>query len=735
MPLLGVVCAVLFFHRRAVTPGAAFSTEDLREYFIPVRALLQHIVHSGDWPFWQRSIYTGFPLWSSSEAALLQPTTWLFFGFNAARGLTLASLTHLLAAALGMFTWMRHRGRSPGAAAMGAFVVALGGVPTVHLDHWTFSATMMWLPWTLLAVDVALERGLSPSLFLAAAAGVAGAWFGGASQLAYFCTLVTGGYLFLRVLGAGGRTWPLLLVLPAGLLLAAPVLLAGLEFGAHGPRASGIELRWAAEYHWPNVRSLALLLFPNLWGPGTAYTGPYNYWEMTAYVGLPTLVLLLGVRPRGIGWYFLFLFALSLLLGFGLGTPVYELLFQYLPGFANFRVATRALSIATFAAGFLAAEAVDTLAGQPRWRDTVFTVLVTALLLTLALRIFQSAGLWGLRPDALQHALPWVRGVLLASGVGMIARHFLPGARVLFPTGMAVLLFVDLHHHFSGYMSVANAESLMAQTLPQVPPPPGPGRVVHLGFNPNLQAGSGLEGVNGYSQLMAARIFDLFYAMRDGRFTHTFRTKRNHEYGKQVPAPLSPLFPLFAAPHLLTSSPASGPGLRRIGQEGPFWRYEVPALPLAFWSQRHTVMEDAQFQEKMSRFNPFEQVALAPTSAPLPPAGKDFPHRPATLTERTTNLTRVQVDAPAPGVLVVLDPWFPGWSAQVNGKPAPLLRANHAFMAVPLAEGRHEVTLRYFPATLPPALACMLAVLLGVGGWALLRARRQRGSWATTHGD
>src|SRR5688572_13001956 len=94
LPLLGVACAVLFFHRRAAAPGAAFSSEDLREYFIPVRVLLQHIVHAGDWPFWQRSIYTGFPLWSSSEASLLLPTTWLFFGFNAARGLTLASLLH-----------------------------------------------------------------------------------------------------------------------------------------------------------------------------------------------------------------------------------------------------------------------------------------------------------------------------------------------------------------------------------------------------------------------------------------------------------------------------------------------------------------------------------------------------------------------------------------------------------------------------------------------------------------
>jgi uncharacterized membrane protein YfhO len=75
-------------------------------------------------------------------------------------------------------------------------------------------------------------------------------------------------------------------------------------------------------------------------------------------------------------------------------------------------------------------------------------------------------------------------------------------------------------------------------------------------------------------------------------------------------------------------------------------------------------------------------------------------------------------------VLVVLDPWFPGWSARVDGKPAPLLRADYAFMAIPVDAGRHEVTFRYFPTTLLPALACILAVLGGIGGWALRRARR-----------
>jgi uncharacterized membrane protein YfhO len=81
------------------------------------------------------------------------------------------------------------------------------------------------------------------------------------------------------------------------------------------------------------------------------------------------------------------------------------------------------------------------------------------------------------------------------------------------------------------------------------------------------------------------------------------------------------------------------------------------------------------------------------------------------------------VEAPAPGLLVVMDPWFPGWHAEVDGQPAPLLRADYAFMAIPVPEGTHRVVLRYVPATLGMGLACVLSVLTGIGGWAWMRRR------------
>jgi len=79
---------------------------------------------------------------------------------------------------------------------------------------------------------------------------------------------------------------------------------------------------------------------------------------------------------------------------------------------------------------------------------------------------------------------------------------------------------------------------------------------------------------------------------------------------------------------------------------------------------------------------------------------------------------RLDVRAPGPGVLVVAEGWDPGWSADVDGRPARVLRVNHVQMAVVLGPGLHRVVLRYAPRGLELGLllaAGTLAVLAGLG--------------------
>jgi hypothetical protein len=61
------------------------------------------------------------------------------------------------------------------------------------------------------------------------------------------------------------------------------------------------------------------------------------------------------------------------------------------------------------------------------------------------------------------------------------------------------------------------------------------------------------------------------------------------------------------------------------------------------------------------------------------------------------NEIRLHVDTPADAYLVLSEVWYPGWSATVDGVPAPVLRANYAFRAVRLEPGQHQVRLTFAP--------------------------------------
>jgi uncharacterized membrane protein YfhO len=55
----------------------------------------------------------------------------------------------------------------------------------------------------------------------------------------------------------------------------------------------------------------------------------------------------------------------------------------------------------------------------------------------------------------------------------------------------------------------------------------------------------------------------------------------------------------------------------------------------------------------------------------------------------------VQADAAQDGYLVVADTFYPGWSAEVDGSPAPMYRANLSIRAVPVTKGHHRVRFDY----------------------------------------
>ena len=86
----------------------------------------------------------------------------------------------------------------------------------------------------------------------------------------------------------------------------------------------------------------------------------------------------------------------------------------------------------------------------------------------------------------------------------------------------------------------------------------------------------------------------------------------------------------------------------------------------------------------------------------------------------------VAATAASDAYLVLSEVYYPGWTATVDGRPAPIERANFAFRAVPLSPGAHRVELAFAPSSWRVGLGLSLVALLMWLALAGLAYRRGR---------
>jgi MYXO-CTERM domain-containing protein len=111
-----------------------------------------------------------------------------------------------------------------------------------------------------------------------------------------------------------------------------------------------------------------------------------------------------------------------------------------------------------------------------------------------------------------------------------------------------------------------------------------------------------------------------------------------------------------------------------------------------------------------------------------PVEGLGGPAGPAQVRVEAREQTRVEVSVrgDADGLLVLGDPWYPQWRVEVDGRPAELLRVDHAFRGVRVPAGDHRVVFTYQDRALQAGLVVSSLTVLGLAGLWWWRRRRDR---------
>jgi hypothetical protein len=99
----------------------------------------------------------------------------------------------------------------------------------------------------------------------------------------------------------------------------------------------------------------------------------------------------------------------------------------------------------------------------------------------------------------------------------------------------------------------------------------------------------------------------------------------------------------------------------------------------------------------------------------------------ASIQYSSDNRVVVHATAPAPSHLVILDTFYPGWHARVNGEAATVVRANYLFKAVAIPPGSSVVELDFAPASVMLGALVSAATLVVFAGiwmapwWSIVR--------------
>ncbi|MGH2468921.1 MAG: oligosaccharide flippase family protein, partial [Chloroflexota bacterium] len=128
----------------------------------------------------------------------------------------------------------------------------------------------------------------------------------------------------------------------------------------------------------------------------------------------------------------------------------------------------------------------------------------------------------------------------------------------------------------------------------------------------------------------------------------------------------------------------------------------LAALPRAFVAPTARSMVDPAAELRALSSSSFNPARLAIVDGPLPAGfgGEATPAAPTSATVAAYSGRKVSIRASGPGLLVLADTSYPGWTVKVDSRPAHLYTTDYAFRGVALGPGSHDVEFIFSPSML-----------------------------------
>ncbi|MGA2557387.1 MAG: hypothetical protein ABSG04_14055 [Verrucomicrobiota bacterium] len=715
LSLLAVLTLAVFSEVLLVRPGEVLSDGqmDLGYFFVHWRCFGFQEMASGNLALWNPHCLSGTPFFGNFQSALLYPLNFLYLLLPLAAAINWGIALHVFLGGVFTFYWMRHRGLHSLACLLAAVIFMFCGPHflQVHAGHLPNLCTLIWAPLLFLAIDRMLDRPALPPCLLGMFA-LAMSVFAGHPQFVFYMGVAAAIYVVLNCL----RHWPggqAILGLAAmglgGVALSAVQLFTGLGEGAETMRSVGMSYDFASSFSFPPENFLTLLA-PWFFGDmkNDLYWGRWTLTEVSLFVSVMGLVLAGYGMARGrpaTRRFSITMLLLALVLALGGYTPLFRLLYNYVPGFNVFRGMDKFLWLAALFLAALAGIGLDQMLRRqavPRWLMAGAAGLGVAL---CALAFLPARAPWwsdllqslhplgsvnlpeGYFKDPLfiSHSQSQASWSLAQGGFSLfLAAALLAGAgsRRRLACGAVILLTVIELAGFAATSLVAftispayspAVESFLAQH-------PGDYRLRH--FNPNTAMTTGALDISGDDPAGLTRYMRFLYFSAG----IDFDTAQPGNFAQQ---PNTNVLRMLRLRYLFSDDERTCTEL-------------AGGLPHLLLVDRFRVLTN--YHEIFStlaneNFKMDQEVILESPPTPLPQPARD--QGTVRLLESSTDYLKIQAEVGAPALLLITDSYSRGWRALAlpgsSQAAYQVMPANYCLRVIPLAAGRHLLRVEYSP--------------------------------------
>jgi hypothetical protein len=777
--LLGFISVIFLYFFEALIQSRLMVERDLPIFFFPNLKLWVGAVKAGELPLWNPHSFSGQPLFASLQTSILYPPNVLLLLLPLDFAFNLTIVLHFFLSGWFVYLLARELGGSRMAGTLSCLSFTLGGfLLSIH----NVLNTLQSVTWTPLILFFFLRALRKPSWKypLLSTITILVQFLGGGIE----AFILTQAFLIFlafcpqslltqdRYVAWKGRLGRVVMIDLIFIGLGAVQIIPFWEMARNSIRQFGFSFPEATMWSM-GWRDLLYVFIPDLFWRGNEYYQTDQNYLKSIYLGIiPFLMVLFYFwgKDRRRVWFGFFI-GVSLLLALGKNTPLYQWLFDLVPGFNTIRYPVKIFFMTNLFICLLTGLGWDALSGRlkgdPREKLLLFKKisLLSAFffaLILLSFSLFRSPLLVFLEHSfPIGYARPWGLNFHNLERFSFFAlliflfSVFLADRKISIKWGQAIgviLLTLDLFLANWGFYRLVDQKAFhsLSPNLQAVLSDPEKGRIYvdPLMIKTKTTQKVRMEELT-YLVLKECFYFDyplihlIYNASGFGVMTYRpYQDLLNVLKEKASHPGATDILRLMQVKYILWHEAIKDPDLKLIRKgesydvipevlpattmlQEPQYRkvtahlYENKAvLSRAFLVSQYLVVKNGKERMdlfKRKGFNPAQTVLLEEIPDPPRPTKGVVPNIDRVrLVKFEFNKMDLHVSCTGPRLLFLSETYYPGWKVWVDGKREKIYRANHAFRALALGPGHHTVVFSYQPFSFYLGLLISFLTLMGL---------------------